>query len=153
METLPNSTDLFRPSKRRKFYRKRAENDDDPVDALTPPIGPLSPSPDPDETNQTTQDPESEQNISIADLLRQRKSIQRRKAGVEFTSSSYSTSTPPPSHALELVQKDEDTTPAAIKEMENRFAPQTGRVTEETDQHMYNFPSSISLCYLPRNRI
>ena len=78
---------------------------------------------------------EEERQLSITDILRQRKAAQRRKGGIEFTNLNTSnTTTPQPSDAL--IEKDDDI-PADIKSVIERFAPQTGQITETTDKHMY----------------
>lgn len=141
-----NSSDLSRPAKRRKFYRKRNDSDDEippkAADSFAPPPEPMTvdeliaregdiPAP--------SEEAEEDRQLSIADILRQRKAAQRRKGGIEFTNlnNSYAT-TPQPSDAL--VPK-EDEIPADIKSIIERFAPQTGHITETTtDKHMYVLP-------------
>ena len=136
------SSDLFRPAKRRKFYRKRNDSEDEDrpkaADSSVLPPEPMTVDeliaregdiPAPQEQS------EEDRRLSIADILRQRKAAQRRKGGIEFTNLNTSnTTTPQPSDAL--IEK-EDEIPADIKSVIERFAPQTGQITETTDKHMY----------------
>lgn len=73
--------------------------------------------------------------LSVVELLRQRKVAQRKKAGIEFTNlnTSADSTTKQPKHAL--IEKPDDT-PADIKQVIERFAPQTGQISEATDKHM-----------------
>ena len=141
--------ELFRPSKRRKFYRKRTEADpEDGEDAAsTPPAARaaiLSPEPmtvdELIELGSTTPLQHSDgPQLAIQDILRQRKAAQRRKGGIEFTN--RSTTSPAPEASNALVTKDaEDDIPADIRDVTSRFAPQTGQVTDDTDKHMYDTP-------------
>lgn len=76
-----------------------------------------------------------EEPLSIAEILRQRKAALRRKGGIEFTKSHASTPTAPQrSDALAL---KEDDTPADIKLVIERFAPQTGQVSDVADKHIF----------------
>ena len=154
MDALPEPTDLFRPSKRRKFYRKRAGIHDDHPDSLSPQL--LSPTPapletqSPDRNGKTSASSSNEEeggSASVADILRQRKTAQRKRAGVEFTSGVKTTAVAP-SH--EIVFRENDSTPDAVTLMGSRFAPQTGRVTEETDKHMYDVLPPVPLPSLQR---
>lgn len=139
----PVSTDFPRPAKRRRFYRKRTgtEEDDAPhvsaaqsvivpkvqtIDELVARNGHI--------TKPPTQSEEAP--LSVAELVRQRKAIQRRRGGIEFTNLNPTTSTiDVPQHSDTLGEKDD--TPADIKLVIGRFAPQTGQVSEATDKHMY----------------
>ncbi len=141
-----NSADLFRPAKRRKSYRKRTDLEEEEAPkaeshrSVPPPepmtvdelIGRNGHNPQPQEKA------EEEAALSIAEILRHRKATARRRGGIEFTNNNPSNSTTPqPSDAL--IER-EDQTPADIKSVIERFAPQTGQVTDTTDKHMYIFP-------------
>jgi hypothetical protein len=141
--------DSSRPAKRRRFYRKRTDiaEDDTPHASAAPSliipdlptIGELVA-----QNGHTAKPPtqSEEATLSVAELIRQRKAIQRRRGGIEFTNLNLSTTTlgaPPNSDAL--VEKD--VTPADIKLVIGRFAPQTGQVSETTDKHMYVCPSLL----------
>lgn len=142
-----HSADFFRPAKRRKCYRKRTDLEAE-EDAPKPESHKSVPSPEPmtvDEliarnghTTPPQEKSDKEAALSIAEILRHRKAIARRRGGIEFTNDNPSSSTTPqPSEAL--IER-EDETPADIKSVIERFAPQTGQVTDTTDKHMYIFP-------------
>ena len=145
-----NSADLSRPSKRRKFYRKRTDAEDP---ASPPPSSTTTPPPASMTVDELVshhahlteaQDQKTdEEPLSVAEILRQRKAALRRKGGIEFTNSHTSTSsTPQTSDAL--IPKEDDT-PADIKSVIERFAPQTGQVSDVADKHMYAFPQPFHL--------
>ncbi|KAG8532694.1 uncharacterized protein KY384_002571 [Bacidia gigantensis] len=140
MAALEPHSELFRPSKRRKFYRKRLETVDDNgkvIQSATEEAYLPSPSPPEDRRLQDlpSANTSHDETVSVAEVLRLRKAAQRKKAGVEFTSSTaLSRYPPPPSDAIMI--RPEDTSPANLDSMASRFAPQTGHVTEETDKHM-----------------
>ena len=135
MDTNEGSAEPFRFAKRRKFYRKRADEDGDTPCAKSPNVTALE-----DAIEQSTSDsppPRDEPLLSVAEIIRQRKAAQRKRIGVEFTSALPSSSDAPQSGTT-LVQKKEDSVPEDIKSVISRFAPQTGQITEETDKHMYD---------------
>ena len=138
--------DLFRSAKRRKFYRKRNDTDDDDLpkaraESSTPPPEPLTVDElisQEGDTPTPQEQPEEDRSLSVAEILRQRKAAQRRRGGIEFTNLTTSNSTTPqPSDTL--VAK-EDELPADIRSVIERFAPQTGQISEATDKHMYVLP-------------
>ncbi|KAK3175114.1 hypothetical protein OEA41_002360 [Lepraria neglecta] len=135
------SSDLFRPAKRRKFYRKRTDTEDEDspkaADSSMPPPEPMTVDeliaregeiPAPQEQS------EEDRQLSIADILRQRKAAQRRKGGIEFTNLNTSNTTT--LQASDALIEKEDEIPADIKSVIERFAPQTGQITETTDKHI-----------------
>ena len=138
-----NTPDLFRPSKRRKFYRKRTDAEDEALPTVSSAPPPESMTVDEliSHHGHLTDTPDQkidEESSSVAEILRNRKAALRRKGGIEFNNSHTSTSaTPQTSDALEV---KEDDTPADIKLVIDRFAPQTGQVSDVTDKHMYAFP-------------
>lgn len=154
MESSPriedeNSSDLFRPSKRRKFYRKRTDGEDQASPALpfAKPPPPASMTVDELITHHAhlteTQDHNTdEEPLSVAEILRQRKAALRRKGGIEFTNSHASTSSIPQTGDALIVKEDD--TPADIKSVIERFAPQTGQVSDVADKHMYAFPQPFA---------
>lgn len=142
------STDFSRPAKRRKFYRKRTDNEDN--EAPDAPASLSVPIPAPQTVDELIHQnghnakgptpSEGEAPLSVADLIRQRKAIQRRRGGIEFTNLDLTTSTRDIPHPKDVpIEKDD--TPADIKSVIGRFAPQTGQVSEATDKHMYVCPS------------
>lgn len=134
----PISTDFSRPAKRRRCYRKRTETEEDDAPHVSAPQSVQTIDELVAQNGHTTKPPTQaeEAPLSIAELVRQRKAIQRRRGGIEFTNLNPATSTiDGPQHSDTLVEKDE--TPADIKLVIGRFAPQTGQVSEATDKHMY----------------
>ena len=130
----------FRPTKRRKFYRKRADTEDN-GDSSVVASG---------ETNASTElltveeliaqngqptnteaHAEEEPRLSVAEILRQRKAAQRRKGGIDFRNTNNVTTVPPTSDAL-VVKEDPI---EKLKTVVDRFAPQTGQVAD-VDKHM-----------------
>ena len=143
--------DLFRPTKRRKFYRKRTELEDESL-----PSPSSSPRPQPmtvDElishhaqSTETQDQGLNEDSLSVADILRQRKAALRRKGGIEFSNAQSSTSTTPQTNDALMLKEDD--TPADIRAVIERFAPQTGQVSDVADKHMYAFPRPIPHLFL-----
>lgn len=141
--------DSSRPAKRRRFYRKRIDTTEDytPHASAAPPliIPDLPTMGDFVAQNGHTAKPPTqseEATLSVAELIRQRKAIQRRRGGIEFTNLNPITTTlGARPHSDALVEKD--VTPADIKLVIGRFAPQTGQVSETTDKHMYVCPSLL----------
>lgn len=137
----PASSPYARPSKRRKFYRKRGDeelsiNEDEAqaeadvtdnvhsltIDELTSKGGSLH-----------HPDAEQDQNLplSAAELICRRKA-HRRRLGIEFNNSnSDRTSSAPPENSTVALQDDA----LEIKTINDRFAPQTGQVAD-VDKHM-----------------
>ena len=146
-----NPSDLVRPTKRRKFYRKRTDLDDEtsPSPSCSPPQQPMTVDELISHHAQITdiQDQKlNEDPLSVADILRQRKAALRRKGGIEFSNAQSSSSTTPQTNdALTL---KEDDTPADIRAVIERFAPQTGQVSDVADKHMYAVPLPISRRFL-----
>ena len=138
MAELDTQTQVFRPFKRRKFYRKKSETDNEEFAEATSQImstssAPFdSQSPRSNSPSQTSDDAAA----SLADLLRRRKAAHRRKGGVEFTSAAAS-SAPAPRLGDALIERKEDISSVKLEGMTSRFATQTGQVVEETDKHMY----------------
>ena len=140
--------ELFRASKRRKVYRKKLgseSGDDENASAALShalPIAALEPMTVDELITQggdgpsTALRPDSEFQLSVQDIIRQRKASHRRRGGIEF--SNHAATSPNPTDRTELVKKDdvEDEIPEDIKSVISRFAPQTGQVTDETNKHM-----------------
>ncbi len=132
---------LFRPSKRRKFYRKRADSDGEGTAAQTtlihdpPPAFPSPPVADPSRELASQDEEDRETQIPIAEILRLRKAAKYRKGGIEFTNSSRplpsGTASSQPAGAL--VERDRNA--EEVQEVVNRFAPQTGQVAD-VNKHM-----------------
>lgn len=135
------SGDLFRPSKRRKFYRKRnyAEGEDNAAASGSAPIA--SPEPitidklDEHNGNDAYSQQGDEPQLPIAEILRRHKATQRRIGGIEFTNLSTTPASTTPGVSDALVAR-EDASGEDLKLIGQRFAPQTGMVVEGTDKHM-----------------
>ncbi|KAI9792736.1 MAG: hypothetical protein M1833_001017, partial [Piccolia ochrophora] len=135
---------LFRPSKRRKFYRKRVgSNDVVPSDHPTagPPRPDLTSPPEhPLPTNGDASDAHADADgglgkLSLADIMRLRKAGRQRRGGIEFTTSGADSS-----HSRSAVLSNADmiaamtdpssVVPEDVAAVVNRFAPQTGEVSD-----------------------
>lgn len=127
----------FRPSKRRKFYRKHNAEDDDttvatPVSleystALPTTAGPQPDKPDDDLATENEED----NRRRTAEVLRRRQAARNRKGGIEFSNTK---SEPTPSQPSNTLIERAD--PAKeLQTVVNRFAPQTGQVAD-VDKHM-----------------
>lgn len=136
---------MSRPFKRRKFYRKRADSPhDDPDSASFPDISKsvLLPNTVADEPTTVPQPADAEQtrnddsHFTIAELLRRRKAVQRRRGGIEFTNNAPATerSVEKPRPGEEVLENEDSLD--KILTVVDRFAPQTGQVAD-VDKHMY----------------
>lgn len=144
--------DSSRPPKRRRFYRKRTDTEDDDASDTPPP--PTVATPELHIGNQLishnghagndTVHTDEEASLSVADLVRQRKAIQRRRGGLEFTNLNPPISASNTTGSSDSLAIKEDETPANIKSVIERFASQTGQSSETTDKHMYVLPLMIS---------
>lgn len=136
-----DSADTTRPAKRRKFYRKRFE-DDEPENSAT------AASETPPSISLTLDELVIAQGIlpdrglqkdtsasSIADIIRQRKAAQRKRAGIEFTNSTTASKSSPIATSLSKALIGIDEVAADLEAVVNRFAPQTGQVAD-VDKHM-----------------
>lgn len=144
------------PFKKRKAYRRRPQSEDEEDDGIhTSP--PIAPTPDSvsskDFISQSSREAdakallERETPLSVAEILRQRKSIQRRRGGIEYrTVDTASKSEASGTQAISSLL-DKDDTLDKITTVVDRFAPQTGQVAD-VDQHMYAMPHSALLGYL-----
>jgi len=147
LHTAEVPSDLnFRPAKRRKFYRKRVDTDDDgDYSSLAPNETPpsvelltieelIAQTGDSPAAEDQTQ--EEEGRLSVAEILRQCKTAQRRRGrGIDFSNTNNATI--PSATALLIsdalvVQEDPI---EQLKTVVDRFAPQTGQVAD-VDKHM-----------------
>ena len=129
---------LFRPAKRRKFYRRR--NDDEDSTEQDTVVRQLSQAPDTAELVgdlRSTDDGLEDNAQHIGEILRLRKLARARKGGIAFNESvdhlRSGSGTPIEETSAALVLKDE--IPDEIKSVTGRFAPQTGQVVD-VDKHM-----------------
>ncbi|OIW35478.1 hypothetical protein CONLIGDRAFT_608787 [Coniochaeta ligniaria NRRL 30616] len=130
----------FRPGKKRRIYRHRAEDTDDaPLDASLPLTNPESrPSED-----AATDGPDTEAHLPLSAIRRQpRKS---RLGGVAFRAGPpRADEQHPPNTEQSLVPHDAADTNnnAVVGGIRNRFAPQTGLVGELVNKHMEEYIES-----------
>ncbi len=141
------SQDLsFRPTKRRKFYRKRADTDNNEDDSSFAPgentastelltIDELI-AQNGNSSTAEARSAEEETKLSVAEILRQRKTAQRRRGrGIDFsktTNATIASAAVPPSSDVLVVKEDPI---EQLKTVVDRFAPQTGQVAD-VDKHM-----------------
>ena len=115
----------FRPTKRPKLYRKRESS-------AEPSTEPPNAAQNTDQLLLSTSNLASE--LSVTDILRQRKVLQRRLGGIKF-----STSEPVSKVAETQIERisNAPTTSAStrLEAVGDRFAPQTGQVAD-VDKHM-----------------
>jgi len=123
---------LFRAAKRRKLYRKRIDEED--VDD-TPAINDQNePTDAPQATNDAGDTEESESPATtMAEILKKRKLVKLRRAGIEFSNSAHSSAprTPQP-NALASAEPEMTASELAA----SRFTRQTGVVADAQDKHM-----------------
>lgn len=135
-----------RPSKRRKFYRKRADSpQSDGATTTQPDIS--SSTPNPLSTNDGLSVPSIERahdtdkggdpsQLPVIEILRRRRAAQRKRAGIEFgkATSLAGSSATEVTFGNEIIGKDDSL--EKILTVVDRFAPQTGQVAD-VDKHMY----------------
>ena len=134
-----------RPAKRRKFYRKRTDDEMHELAGApastsrqnTPPPALLTLDELVSGNGHVSdgEDQHEETHLSVPEILRRRKAAQRRRGGIEFSNTSIThkspSDTPQPNDAV----NEKDETSADMKMVVNRFAPQTGQVAD-VNKHM-----------------
>ena len=122
----------FRSSKRRKVYRRRDASTSPPPTSFEAPVNPELCPPGAALESPIPEEP------SVTEIVRQRKAIQRRKAGgIEFfTSKNGIELLGRPNYERESAQGSEAPRAVAVRTVASRFAPQTGQVKEVMDKHM-----------------
>lgn len=146
-------SDVFRPVKRRKFYRKRSDAEENEASDAAPLSSiPTIASPGLQTVDElisqkggtpgaAERQDEEDGPLSVAEILRQRKAAQRRRGGVEFSNLNSSSSAPATPQTSDALVEREDEVPVDIRSVASRFAPQTGQVSESVnDKHMYVLP-------------
>lgn len=138
------------PFKKRRCYRKRPEYDDEApnnnVDWEFPPSTELltvQPMKSQSRSDVFQSREELDTPLSVAELLRQRKVLQRRKGGIGFVTTSDTTSTEPTGPQQTSSGTQEEKALSKFVTVVDRFAPQTGQVVD-VDQHMYVIPLAPS---------
>lgn len=129
MEQEPQTENLFRTTKRRKFIRKRDEDESRPQS--TAPASEATPSLQPEEDGPS----------NISELLQARKAGKRRWNGVTFTNASKTTEADAPNTPAEIIVR-QDPEAARLKAITDRFVPHTGQ-TVDVDKHMFVGPKSF----------
>ena len=126
-----NDGPVFRAHKRRKVFRKRADEDDDnDADTITP-TGPAAVA-DGDKDGEV----EAEAKETAA-VQRLRKPAATRKRGVGFTSTSESRRLGGDSGATSANNTDAPGTPlSAVEHAQARFVAPTGHIASSDDKHM-----------------
>ena len=151
MAEVDDHNEAFRPLKRRKFYRKRPEDEDlEPVSAPGDGLQQhrkLDQLPDTKPNASGAEDGVQDSIDPISSVLRQRKVQQRRRWGIEFTNFPATTSRID-LHTLpaDNTSGEKDDVAADVEAVINRFAPQTGQVAD-VDKHMYVEPRSLPQLY------
>ncbi|MCJ1397660.1 hypothetical protein MMC11_000856 [Xylographa trunciseda] len=149
-EVQNESSDLEnsnRPAKRRKFYRRRAENEQEDLAQAPQRLLSQQPALTLDEliTSQAAapdlSSRDEEYRTSITEILRQRKATQRKRAGIEFSNSSNGATNPAPSHFGNALVST-DGIPSVMDLAINRFTPQTGQVIDVDNKHMMAYIDS-----------
>lgn len=129
---------IFRPSKRRKQFRQRAEEDDNTKgdDATSQTVAPSSTAESVDVNGKEPQDDKNSETegLSVVEVLRLRNARRSKLKGVEFR--------PEGPHKDEAVAGPSSATKDDVNEalelgMSRRFAPQAGLVGELVNRHMY----------------
>ncbi len=143
---IPDRDLLPPPFKKRKIYRRRPqseEEEDDGIHVALPPTANALEIVTLDELiSQSSHDADAraynaqEPSLSVAEILRQRKAIQRRKGGIEFRA--FDTASKSDQSGSQGISSllDKDDAMDKIVTVVDRFAPQTGQVAD-VDQHMY----------------
>ncbi|KAI4238127.1 MAG: hypothetical protein LQ349_001330 [Xanthoria aureola] len=151
MDAQTTIDESSRPLKRRRFYRKHPDSlqDDQATLAETPASSNSTPNPpsidhtpaEPSIHPLETVDDDDHPSLSVADLLRRRRTTQRKRAGIEFTN----TPAVQESGAVESVAGDgpldKEASLDKILTVVDRFAPQTGQVAD-VDKHMMAYIDS-----------
>ena len=134
---------LFRPTKRRKYYRKyNGDDDGDSVANSTSLTAqtkstelPLLNGDDGNQVTETAADDEDATCITIAEVLRRRQAARSRKGGIEFTNSANASKSESASPLPSRVLVERCDAAKELSTVVNRFAPQTGQVAD-VDKHM-----------------
>ena len=150
MNTETTTDNLARPFKRRKFHRKRPDSPQSDHAALAETLCSSNSTPDLPSIDNTPCEPppphslealdddngDHRPSLSVAEILRRRRTAQRKRAGIEFTNATAV----PDSGAAEAVDGngllDKEASLDKILNVVDRFAPQTGQVAD-VDKHMY----------------
>lgn len=144
-DAYPQSGSMFRPpAKRRKFPRRRTDNDNDNVPQETDSMSGTC------ETNAIAPRPRSQsprdtppETAGSSDFIRRRRFQRARRGGIEFSATSRQTADMANQSALPSATTEE-LEAERIKTMCDRFTAHTGQ-TVDVDRHMYG----SALCSIP----
>ena len=122
----------FRPSKRRKVFRRRDASTSPPPASPTGHINLELPPADAITETSVLDEP------SVTEIIRQRKAVQRRKGGgIGFTTDKSATEAVSRSdHEREGIIDPNAQRAMEVRTVTSRFAPQMGQVKEVMDKHM-----------------
>ena len=132
MVTESVATFSFRPAKRRKVFRQRPAAESDSEGETPAPISPTAAATTVNSSESGSAESQNE-GISLAEVLRKRKGAQRRKGGVEFSSS-----TPQPQASIAAPPAPIQATSEVLQPVsliQARFAAPTGQAAD-VDKHM-----------------
>ncbi|KAL1976408.1 hypothetical protein VTN31DRAFT_2690 [Thermomyces dupontii] len=129
-DTSPAPEVLFRPVKRQKHLRKRA---DQPSELLSPGPDTAQPSAQTTEPPSGSQIPADDNDVEISSILRQRRPHRPRRGGIEF---SAETKPKGPGSATEM--ESEKTEADIIQERLDRFTPHTD-LKVDVNKHMMEY--------------
>lgn len=142
METdlAQNPEPLFRPVKRRKFLRRRVDEEPDQLAAEQSPRPSRALDDDNNEVardvaaSASPNDQEENGETQVADILRLRKPYRARKGGIEFSASSRQRADDDSHDSITVVAPDPES--EKIRAMCDRFTAHTGQKVD-VDKHMY----------------
>lgn len=133
-DASPTPEVLFRPVKRQKHLRKRAE---EPSELLSPSPDTAQPSVQTTEPPSGSRTPADENDVEVSSILRQRKPHRPRRGGIEFSAESK------PKNASSATEMESEKTEAdIIQERLDRFTPHTD-LKVDVNKHMYGFTSLL----------
>lgn len=133
---------IFRTHKRKRVLKRHQDDAEDaqfelqPSPAIAPPTTTDNLTIVEDDSDKNGIDSETEDSgtLPISEIIRRRKIIQSRRGGIEFSNAHQKQR-----RGTDVSNEGTVTTmdkPNVLEMAAKRFAPQTGLVTESTDQHM-----------------
>ena len=140
-DSLSTEEALFRPAKRRKFYRRHNPNDDDNSMATSQStersttIPRTAGSYAAEGNSEVAVDAEKNNHFTMAEILRRRQAARNRRGGIEFTNNPSSTMSEVETSQSSGAMVEKSDPAKEVQTVVNRFAPQTGQVAD-VDKHM-----------------
>ncbi|KAL8860448.1 MAG: hypothetical protein Q9178_003107 [Gyalolechia marmorata] len=149
-----------RPFKRRKFYRKQAGSPQSDQVTLadtqyssnsTPNLPSVDDTPTDSPNNGLVTvddgDDDDHSSLSVAEILRRRRTSQRKRAGIEFTNAAAL----PANSVVEAIAGEgfleKEDSLDKILTVVDRFAPQTGQVAD-VDKHIGTYANGVRMAYI-----